>query len=80
MQYLELQEKKREAGEEELLRSLESRMGMEGEQEPEPEGEEETALRKLLESQRMIEELCGELEKMKNNYDVATGTRGETVN
>ncbi|XP_060115592.1 coiled-coil domain-containing protein 27 [Heteronotia binoei] len=74
-EYLELQQKKAKESEEELICSLESHTSLERllEQEPELEGEEETSSRKLQDSQRMNDELYRELEKAKNDYDVATG-------
>ncbi|KAL8198511.1 UNVERIFIED_CONTAM: hypothetical protein K2H54_014542 [Gekko kuhli] len=72
-QYME--QKKREESREELLVDIESIVRLEEgpEQEPEPKGEEESALHKLQESQRTNDELHRELEKAKNDYDVATG-------
>nr|XP_056721510.1 coiled-coil domain-containing protein 27 [Euleptes europaea] len=74
-EYLELHQKEQEESREELICDVGSRatLGGEEEQELEPGGEEETALRKLQESQRMNNELYSELDKVKNNYDVATG-------
>ncbi|XP_077167263.1 coiled-coil domain-containing protein 27 isoform X2 [Paroedura picta] len=74
-EYMELQQKKGEESGEELVCVLELSTALEGETEQEAEsgGEEETGLRKYLESQRMNEDLYKELEKVKNNYDVATG-------
>ncbi|XP_054856994.1 coiled-coil domain-containing protein 27 [Eublepharis macularius] len=74
-EYAELQRNEREESREELICSIGSGAALEGEAEPEPEpqGEMETALSELQESQRIIKELCNELEKVKNDYDVATG-------
>ncbi|XP_048375040.1 coiled-coil domain-containing protein 27 [Sphaerodactylus townsendi] len=76
-EYIELQQKENEESREEVLCSLGSRAVLVGEVEqelePEPGGEEETTLHKLQESQRMNDELYSELEKVKNNYDVASG-------
>uniref|UniRef100_A0A8D2JEV1 Coiled-coil domain containing 27 n=2 Tax=Varanus komodoensis TaxID=61221 RepID=A0A8D2JEV1_VARKO len=62
--------------EEEMLTGTESKVGYEGEMEPEglEESEGELIIHKFLEFQRMNSELCDELEKVKNDYDVATGT------
>ncbi|XP_072833779.2 coiled-coil domain-containing protein 27 isoform X2 [Pogona vitticeps] len=77
-EYMEIQEKGTlESGEEALPESdsKASKEIFEGETEPEvmEETEEEMIIRKLLEFQRMNNELYKELEKVKNDYDIATG-------
>ncbi|XP_044301406.1 coiled-coil domain-containing protein 27 [Varanus komodoensis] len=75
-EYTEIQQKGQVETEEEMLTGTESKVGYEGEMEPEglEESEGELIIHKFLEFQRMNSELCDELEKVKNDYDVATGT------
>ncbi|XP_061457304.1 coiled-coil domain-containing protein 27 isoform X2 [Rhineura floridana] len=74
-EYIEIQEKGRLEGEDETRTESGSREAYEGEVEPEgvEESESELIVCKLLEFQRMNDELYDELENVKNDYDIATG-------
>ncbi|KAJ7306465.1 hypothetical protein JRQ81_009819 [Phrynocephalus forsythii] len=74
-QEMEIQPKGKPRTEEEMLMESESKEIFEGEMEPEfmEETEDELIIRKLLEFQRMNNDLYAELEKVKNDYDTATG-------
>lgn len=72
-QYADIQQKGLEQWEDEKFGGVGSQEALEGELEEATETGEEAGLHKLQEFQRVNKELCAELEKVKNDYDVATG-------